>query len=70
MNIKYKINNGENLSCMARIRYRQQLKEATIVMKNDELYMLFKEKQRGITPGQFAAWYINDELIGSGVISS
>ena len=55
---------------MARIRYRQQLKEATIVMKNDELYMLFKEKQRGITPGQFAAWYINDELIGSGVIRS
>ncbi|MDP5098411.1 MAG: tRNA 2-thiouridine(34) synthase MnmA [Crocinitomicaceae bacterium] len=70
MNVKYKINNGESLSCMARIRYRQQLKEATIVMKNDELYMLFKEKQRGITPGQFAAWYINDELIGSGVIRS
>ncbi len=70
MNVKYKINNGESLSCMARIRYRQQLKEATIVMKSNELYMLFKEKQRGITPGQFAAWYINDELIGSGVIRS
>jgi tRNA-specific 2-thiouridylase len=70
MNVKYKINNGESLSCMARIRYRQQLKEATLVMKNDELYMLFKEKERGITPGQFAAWYIGDELIGSGVIHS
>lgn len=70
MNLKYKINNGENLTCMARIRYRQQLKEATLVMKNDELYMLFKEKERGITPGQFAAWYIGDELIGSGVIHS
>ncbi|MFN7328689.1 MAG: aminomethyltransferase beta-barrel domain-containing protein, partial [Bacteroidota bacterium] len=24
--------------------------------------------QRGVTPGQFAAWYDGEELIGSGVI--
>ena len=27
------------------------------------------EKQKGITPGQFAAWYLEKELIGSGVIA-
>jgi len=70
LNIKYKISNGESLDCLARIRYRQQLKAATLIMKNDQLYLLFKEKERGITPGQFAAWYLGDELIGSGVIQS
>jgi tRNA-specific 2-thiouridylase len=33
------------------------------------LYILFEKPQRGITPGQFAAWYLNDELIGSGIIA-
>jgi len=33
------------------------------------LYILFEKPQRGITPGQFAAWYQNDELIGSGIIA-
>lgn len=28
-----------------------------------------RHPQRGITPGQFAAWYDGDELVGSGVIS-
>jgi tRNA-specific 2-thiouridylase len=39
-------------------------------MKSEGLYVVFYEPQRGITPGQFAAWYENDELIGSGVIMS
>jgi tRNA-specific 2-thiouridylase len=39
-------------------------------MKSEGLYVVFNEPQRGITPGQFAAWYENDELIGSGVIMS
>jgi tRNA-specific 2-thiouridylase len=33
------------------------------------LYVDFEEKQSAITEGQFVAWYIDDELIGSGVIS-
>lgn len=59
---------GETLSVDARIRYRQPLQKATITMNEDGLYMLFEELQRGITQGQFAAWYIENELIGSGVI--
>jgi tRNA-specific 2-thiouridylase len=32
------------------------------------LYIRFDEPQRGVTAGQFAAWYDGDELVGSGVI--
>jgi tRNA-specific 2-thiouridylase len=70
LNLNYKINSGEDLPCVVRIRYRQKLKKATIIQKESGFYILFDAKQKGITPGQFAAWYIGDELIGSGVISS
>lgn len=53
-----------------RIRYRQPLQGATLHMRPEGLYILFDEPQRGITPGQFAAWYDGDELVGSGVIEN
>ena len=52
-----------------RIRYRQAVQRGTLVRKADGIYILFNEKQRGITSGQFAAWYKGDKLIGSGVIA-
>jgi tRNA-specific 2-thiouridylase len=57
------------VSCSIRIRYRQALQEGTLIQKEGVLYILFEKPQRGITPGQFAAWYQNDELIGSGIIA-
>lgn len=54
---------------MFRIRYRQALQPGTLILKDGTLYILFKNPQRGITPGQFAAWYENEELIGSGIIA-
>jgi tRNA-uridine 2-sulfurtransferase len=53
-----------------RIRYRQALQEGRLMLKNGRLYVLFDLAQRGITPGQFAAWYRNEELIGSGIIEA
>jgi tRNA-specific 2-thiouridylase len=53
-----------------RIRYRQALQQARIIAEEAGYYIIFDKMQRGITPGQFAAWYERDELIGSGVISS
>ena len=53
-----------------RIRYRQALQKGLLIRKNGDHYILFKEEQRGITSGQFAAWYKNETLIGSGVIES
>ena len=58
--------NGTTFSI--RIRYRQDLQEGSVHVKEDGIYILFKEKQRGITPGQFAAIYVGEELIASGVI--
>jgi tRNA-specific 2-thiouridylase len=60
---------GEERNYLSRIRYRQNLSSATITMLEDGLYIIFDEIQRGVAAGQFAAWYDNDELIGSGVIS-
>ena len=57
------------LNCLVRIRYRQPLQEAQLISKEGEFYILFKQKQKGITPGQFAAWYCGNELLGSGVIA-
>lgn len=57
------------LNCLVRIRYRQPLQEAQLISKEGEFYILFKHKQKGITPGQFAAWYCGNELLGSGVIA-
>ncbi|VAW12707.1 tRNA-specific 2-thiouridylase MnmA [hydrothermal vent metagenome] len=54
---------------MARIRYRQVLQKATLYKIDSGLYVDFEEKQSAITEGQFVAWYVGEELIGSGVIS-
>ena len=59
---------GERRRYDVRIRYRQPLQKAELIMEEDALYILFDEPQRGITAGQFAAWYSNDIVVGSGVI--
>lgn len=59
---------GENRRCRVRIRYRQPLQDAVLIMRRNGLFILFEEPQRGITPGQFAVWYDRDEMLGSGVI--
>lgn len=53
-----------------RVRYRQPLQRATLYAFPEGLYIVFSKNQRGITPGQFAAWYKGKELVGSGVIMS
>ncbi len=63
-----KMQSGENRRFDVRIRYRQPLEKATIHMKDDGAWFIFDDEQRGITSGQFAAWYEGEELIGSAVI--
>jgi tRNA-specific 2-thiouridylase len=58
----------ESKDFMIRIRYRQPLQKGKLIVKQEGLYVIFNELQRGIAAGQFAAWYDNNELIGSGVI--
>jgi tRNA-specific 2-thiouridylase len=63
------LKNGETLEVMARIRYRQELQKATLHQFESGLYVSFEQPQSAITEGQFVAWNIGDELVGSGVIS-
>jgi len=62
------INNGESCEYLVRIRYRQPLQQAKLFRREKGIYIIFNKLQRGIAPGQFAAWYKDDEVIGSGVI--
>ena len=61
-------NKNNELSCRVRIRYRQPLQDAILLKVNGDVFILFLKKQKGVTPGQFAAWYQGNELVGSGVI--
>lgn len=51
-----------------RVRYRQPTEKGIIHIKKEGACIIFEKEQRGIASGQFAAWYLGDELIGSGVI--
>ena len=60
---------GESMEVMARIRYRQPLQKATLYQFETGMYVAFEEPQSAITEGQFVAWHLGEELVGSGVIS-
>ena len=64
-----KLKTGETKNVMARIRYRQPLQKATLHQFERGMYVQFENPQSAITEGQFVAWYMDDELQGSGVIS-
>ena len=59
---------GQRRRFRVRIRYRQPLQGAELVVCDEGGYLLFDEPQRGVTPGQFAVWYDGETLVGSGVI--
>ena len=60
---------GEEGRYDLRIRYRQPLQKATVYRRDKGLFVVFDEAQRGLTAGQFAALYRDDEIIASGVIA-
>jgi tRNA-specific 2-thiouridylase len=64
-----RLKDGESMKVLARIRYRQALENATLYKVEEGLYVDFENDQSAITEGQFVAWYKEDELLGSGVIS-
>ena len=63
------LNPAEEQGYLVRIRYRQPLEKAILIMEENGAFVVFDEEQRGITSGQFAAWYDGKELVGSGVIA-
>ena len=65
-----KLSNNEEKEFLIRTRYRQKLKKGSLLLVKSNLFIKFKTPQKSITPGQFASWYLGDELIGSGVIEN
>lgn len=64
-----KLENGEEMEIMARIRYRQPLEKAMLYKTEAGLFVRFQNAQSAITEGQFVSWHSGEELLGSGVIS-
>ena len=60
---------NQNMEVYFRVRYRQPLEKGKIFMYSNGLFILFDRPISSIASGQFASWYIENELIGSGVIS-
>ncbi len=59
---------GESRRFSLRIRYRQPLQTGSLEVREEGAYLVFDEPQRGAAAGQFASWYDDEEVIGSGVI--
>jgi len=68
VNNLYNTLNLSTLNLKARIRYRQKLQKIKLHQSSDYLFVEFKDFQTAITPGQFLAIYLKNQLIVSGVI--
>ena len=66
--IRPDLKTDQPMRVQARIRYRQPLAATTLHPTAAGMYLVFDAPQSAIAAGQFAAWYLDDELIGSGVI--
>ena len=62
----------KSFTCFAKFRYRQPDQRVDVnILENGDVEILFHERQRAITPGQFAVLYDEDEnCLGGGVIDS
>jgi tRNA-uridine 2-sulfurtransferase len=56
--------------CMVKIRYNQILQECEVIENQEQFKVKFNTKQRAITPGQSAVFYLNGICYGGGVILS
>ena len=63
-----RLKNGETMEVEARIRYRQSLEKAVLYQFEEGLFIEFEKAQSSVAEGQFASWYLGEELLGSGVI--
>ncbi len=64
-----RLKNSQSMEVAARIRYRQPLEKAMLYQVDNGIFVEFYNKQSAIQEGQFVAWYKDQELLGSGVIS-
>ena len=70
VNPEFSLEIGEKKECLARIRYRQPLQKCKLERKEYFYIVHFAEYQKGVTPGQFCAFYLDDDLVASGIINA
>lgn len=58
----------KKFECKAKFRYRQKDQHVLVTMQEQGALIEYEKHQRAITPGQYAALYIESECIGGGVI--
>ena len=59
-----------SVDCLVKIRFRAPAAQAHIEFESpNTARVTFSEPQRSVTPGQFAAFYIGDEVIGGARIA-
>jgi tRNA-uridine 2-sulfurtransferase len=56
------------LQCSVRLRHRQELQEVTVNKQNTDVDITFSQKQKAVTPGQFAVFYKDNECLGGAII--
>lgn len=57
----YELHDGDVRRVRVRIRYRQPLQDAVLIMRPSGLFVVFDEPQRSVTPGQFAAVHLSED---------
>mgnify|MGYP005989977923 CR=1 FL=1 len=65
------ITDDKPLKCTAKVRYRQDDQDCTLVKEADGTYKVrFEQPQRAITAGQSVVFYLDDICLGGGVIEN
>jgi tRNA-specific 2-thiouridylase len=55
-------------NALVKIRYAHKGAQAIITQKNNDFSVVFEKPQMSITSGQSAVFYLNDCIIGGGII--
>lgn len=60
----------KEFDCMAKYRYRQPDQRVHVFIEGDKVLIEAYDKQRAVTPGQYAVLYSGDECLGGGPVSA
>lgn len=55
---------------LSKVRYQMRPSPCNIQINGSDTQLIFDERQRPTAPGQVAAFYVDDELAGGGIVAS